>query len=136
MVIELDGTSQPYGITKVSEYKEGTYLPRPDLYDIIPETTKEKTTEQLPYLSRNIVPLFHQFCGILSHALMHPRHIVDKRLYHFLMLFNAAHTCRHRRHRRHNLRVFDLFRLLSATLRGRLTDTPELFKSALAEHTG
>jgi len=32
---EPDGTVQPYGKTKVSDYNEGTYLPRPDLYGLV-----------------------------------------------------------------------------------------------------
>ncbi len=34
LVIESSGEVQPYPITRVSEYKEGTYLPRPDLYGL------------------------------------------------------------------------------------------------------
>ncbi len=32
LVIEPNGEVQPYPITRVSEYREGTYLPQPDLY--------------------------------------------------------------------------------------------------------
>lgn len=35
-VYEPNGKIQPYSISRVSEFKEGTYMPRPDLYGILP----------------------------------------------------------------------------------------------------
>lgn len=47
-LIEPDGKSQPYGITRVSEYNEGTFLSTPDLYGIIPSESTECTINQTP----------------------------------------------------------------------------------------
>lgn len=52
MVLEPSGNPQPYGITRVSEYKEVVFLPRPDVYGILPEkeiknsANRDKATAQ------------------------------------------------------------------------------------------
>eukprot|EP00171_Calliarthron_tuberculosum_P001204 IDg1204t1 len=48
LVLEPDGDTQPYSINLVSDFKEGTYLPRPDLYGFVEEGSKENHETILP----------------------------------------------------------------------------------------
>ena len=54
-VMEPGEETQPYSKTKVSEYKGGKYLPRPDLYGI--EYTAQTTQQNSKDNSQNLISL-------------------------------------------------------------------------------
>ena len=54
LVAEPNGDVQPYPITKVSELKEGVYLPRPDIYGI--DREDEKHADSRPAQPKSILP--------------------------------------------------------------------------------
>lgn len=60
LVIEPNGDVQPYAKTAVSEYKEGTYLPRPDILASLtrnqPKTVPKNLSHQTLSLSLKIMP--------------------------------------------------------------------------------